>query len=88
MYGGRYNAQQSLKMRVIDNTYTTKDELYTQIQAFAKEYAPKGEHRRALKDMKHNVHATLHERLVNGGMTLLEVADAKPFDLSILKGKL
>ena len=42
----------------------------------------------ALKDLKENLHAETHKNLVNGGLTYLEIMNAKPFDLGILKGKL
>ena len=52
MYGGRYNAQKSLQMRVVDDTYKANEDLLQKVQGFAKEYAAKGEHRLALKDLK------------------------------------
>lgn len=75
-------------MKVIDNTYKTTEELQTQIQAFAKEFASKGQHRIALKDMKTNIHHDTHMKLLHGGVTYLEMLGAKPFDMAVLKGKL
>ena len=77
MYGGRFNPQQSLQMRVCDALYKDKSELLTYIHKWAKEYAPKGEYRVALKDMKENVHHDTHMRLKHGGLTWLELKNAK-----------
>jgi enoyl-CoA hydratase/carnithine racemase len=52
MYGGRFNAQDSLKMRVVDALYKGKEDLLPYIHKWAKEYASKGAFREALKDMK------------------------------------
>ena len=43
-------------MRVVDQLYKTNEDLNQQIQAFAKEYAPKAIHRLAMKDLKENLH--------------------------------
>lgn len=75
-------------MKVVDHIYSENAELTAILTAFAKEYAPKGVHRLALKDLKENLHAETHKQLVNGGLTYLEIMNAKPFDLGILKGKL
>ena len=75
-------------MRVVDDVYKTREEIQSKIAAFAKEYAPKGEQRLALKDYKNNMHALTDSALREGGVTYLEMAAAKPFDLAILKGKL
>ena len=77
-----------MQMKVVDATYKAKEDLQVYLEKFAKEYAPKGKHRIALKDLKTNMHWDTHQKLVNGGLTLMEVMGAKPFDLSILKGKL
>ena len=75
-------------MKVTDSLYKTKEELQTYIHQFEKEMGPKGEHRMALKDYKINMHWETHLRLLHGGLTYLEMAGAKQFDMSILKGKL
>ena len=88
MFGGRFNAQQSLSMKIVDSVYKTKEDLEGHIKAFAKEYAPKGEYRLALKDYKNNLHWEANQKLKEGGITALEMEYAKVFDMSILKGKL
>ncbi len=87
-YGGRYNAKSSLSMRVVDYLYSDYKELDKLLLSFAKEYAPKGQHRLALKDLKENLHHETHQKLLHGGLTHLELMNAKPFDVNILKGKL
>ena len=52
IYGGRFGPQDSLKMKVADSLYKTKEDLLLYVQKWAKEYAPKGQYRVALKDMK------------------------------------
>ncbi len=75
-------------MKVVDQIYGNIEELDKILSVFIKEYSPKGVHRIALKDLKENLHHETHMKLVNGGLTYLEVMNAKPFDLNILKGKL
>jgi hypothetical protein len=60
-------------MRVVDQIYNTNAELDKILNDFSKEYAPKGEHRLALQDIKINLHHETHKKLVNGGMSLLEI---------------
>ena len=44
-------------MRIVDDLYGDLNELKTKIHKFAEEFAPKGVHRGALKDIKENLHA-------------------------------
>ncbi|CDW85901.1 enoyl-hydratase [Stylonychia lemnae] len=69
-YGGRFNAQQCLKMGVIDNVYKDEKELMNQIQEFAKVYAPKGEARSSLKDLKTNLHKQTSRDLLQEGLSI------------------
>ncbi len=84
MWGGRFNAQQALKMKVVDNVYKTKEELEQQILQFAKAYAPKGAHRNAIKAYKLNMHHETYQALTTKGLAYIDLLDSKPFDMSIV----
>jgi hypothetical protein len=75
-------------MRVVDQLYKTNEDLNQQIQAFAKEYAPKAINRLALKDLKENLHRQTHKNLRESSMTYLEMMYAKPFSMGMLRPKL
>ncbi|CDW82782.1 enoyl-hydratase isomerase [Stylonychia lemnae] len=70
IYGGRFNSQQSLKLDVVDQLFKDEAQMMTQIREFAKEYAPKGQHRSSLRDLKQNIHKNTYRDLLNEGLTL------------------
>ena len=60
-------------MKVVDSLYKNKDDLLQYIQQFAKEFAPKGQHRDNLNDLKSHLHYDTYDKLRNTTLTYQEI---------------
>ena len=41
-YGGRYNAQKSVELQLVQKMYKDRADMWAQVQTYGKEYASKG----------------------------------------------
>jgi hypothetical protein len=60
-------------MRAVDSLYKNKEDLLQYIHKFAKEFAPKGQHRETLKDLKQHLHADTYAKLNNTTISYPEI---------------
>ncbi|CDW77360.1 enoyl-hydratase [Stylonychia lemnae] len=70
LYGFRYNGQKSLEMKIVNQLYQDRQDMFNQILGFKKDYGPKGLFRQSVKDAKTNVYKDVINKLLLNPVSL------------------